>query len=74
MLNLAKTSQNTLRHIPDERNWDGLSRKWLADIIYTVEKVKFEKAIKDAVKARKDRLEVKNNMLVDMRPEFAQAF
>jgi hypothetical protein len=74
MLNLAKTSQNTLRHIPDERDWDGLSRKWLADIIYTVEKVKFEKAIKDAVKARKDRLEVKNNMLVDMRPEFAQAF
>lgn len=74
MLNLAKTSQNTLRHIPDERDWDGLSRKWLADIVYTVEKVKFEKAIKDAVKARKDRLEVKNNMLVDMRPEFAQAF
>ena len=74
MLNLAKTSQNTLRHIPDERDWDGLSRKWLVDIVYTVEKVKFEKAIKDDVKARKDRLEVKDKMLVDMRPEFVQAF
>jgi hypothetical protein len=74
MLELAKTSQNALRHIPDERDWDGLSRKWLADILFTVEKAKFERAIKDAVKARKDRLEVKNDMLVDMRPEFAQAF
>ena len=74
MLDLAKTSQNALRHIPDERDWDGLNRKWLADILYTVERAKFEKTIKDAVKARKDRLEDKNNMLVDMRPEFAQAF
>jgi hypothetical protein len=74
MLTLAKTSQNALRHIPDERDWDGLSRKWVADILYTVEKAKFEKIIKDAVKARKDRLELKNDMLVDMRPEFAQAF
>ena len=74
MLTLAKTSQNALRHIPDERDWDGLSCKWVADILYTVEKAKFEKIIKDAVKARKDRLELKNDMLVDMRPEFAQAF
>jgi hypothetical protein len=74
MLELAKTSQVALRHIPDERDWDGLSRKWLGDILFTVEKAKFEKSIKDAVKARKDRLELKNDMLVDMRPEFAQAF
>ncbi len=71
MVDLAKTSPNALRHIPDERDWDGLSRKWLADILYTVEKAKFEKMIKDAVKARRDRLEEKNDMLVDMRPEFA---
>ena len=71
MLELAKTSKLALRHIPDERDWESISRKWLADILYTVEKAKFEKMIKDAVKARKDRLEEKNNMLVDMRPEFA---
>ena len=33
-----------------------------------------EKLIKDAVKARKERLEEMNNLLVEMRPEFAQAF
>jgi hypothetical protein len=38
MLELAKTSQVALRHIPDERDWEGLSRKWLADILFTVEK------------------------------------
>jgi len=73
MLAVAKTSVNTLKHLPDERDWDGLSRKWLADIIYTVEKAKFEKTVKDAVKKRKERLEEKHNLNVEMRPEFAQA-
>ena len=73
MLELAKASPNALRHIPDERDWDSLSRKWLADILFTVEKQKFERMIKDAVKARKERLEDKHNLNVEMRPEFAQA-
>jgi hypothetical protein len=33
---------------------DGLNRKWLADILYTIERAKLEKVIKDAVKARKE--------------------
>ena len=70
MLALAKNSPNTLRHLPDERDWVGLNRKWVADILYNVEHAKL---IKDAVKARKERLEVKNNLLVEMQPEFAQA-
>ena len=74
MLGLAKTSANALKHLPDERDWDGINRKWLGDIIYTIEKPKLERLIKDAVKARKDRLEEKNYMLVEMRPEFAAAF
>ena len=73
MLELAKTSVAALRHLPDERDWDGLNRKWVADILYTIERAKFEKVIKDAVKARKERLEEKHNLNVEMRPEFAQA-
>jgi hypothetical protein len=73
MLTLAKTSGSALRHLPDERDWDGLNRKWVADILYTVEKAKFERAVKDAVKARRERLEDKHNLNVEMRPEFAQA-
>ena len=74
MLGVAKTSINTLRHLPDERDWEGLNRKWLADIIFTVDRVKFEKMIKDAAKERKTRLEEKRNLVVEMRPEFAQPF
>ncbi len=48
--------------------------QWVADILFTVERAKFEKIIKDTAKARKERLEEKNNLLVEMRPEFAQAF
>ena len=73
MLELAKTFVAGLRHLPDERDWDGLNCKWMADILYTIERAKFEKVIKDAVKARKERLEEKHNLNVEMRPEFAQA-
>ncbi len=74
MLDLAKSSANALKHLPDERDWDGLNRKWVADILFTVEKGKFERTIRDAIKARKERLEEKNNLMVEMRPEFAAAF
>ena len=70
MLELAKTSAAALRHLPDELDWDDLNRKLVADIIYTVERAKFEKVIKDAVKAPKERLEEKHNLNVEMRPEF----
>ncbi len=74
MLELAKTCPNSLKYIPDERDWDHMDRKWLCDILFTTEKAKFERMIKDAVKARKERLEKNNDLLVEMRPEFAAAF
>ena len=74
MLEFAKASQAVKRHLPDERDWDHMDRKWLSDILYTLEKNKFDRIIKDAVKARKDRLEDKNNLNISIRPEFAAAF
>ena len=74
MLDLAKTKPATLRHLPDERDWDHMDRKWLADMLNTVDKANFERMVKDAVKARKERLEDKHNLNVSIRPEFAQAF
>ena len=55
MLELAKTSPNAIKYLPEERDWDELNRKWVADIFFTVERAKFEKIIKDAVKARKEK-------------------
>jgi hypothetical protein len=51
-----------------------MDRKWLSDILNTVDRAKFEKMVKDAAKERKTRLEEKRNLVVEMRPEFAQAF
>ena len=51
-----------------------MDRKWLADVINSVDKANFERMVKDAVKARKERLEDKHNLNVSIRPEFAQAF
>ena len=71
MLDFARGRQAVLRHLPDERDSDHMDRKWLSDILFTVEKAAFDRMIKDAVKARRDRLEDKNNLNVSMRPEFA---
>jgi uncharacterized membrane protein len=51
-----------------------MDRKWLADVLYSVDRNKFEKMIRDAIKERKERLEEKRNLMIDMRPEFAAAF
>ena len=48
--------------------------KWLADVLNSTDKANFERMIKAAVKARKERLEDKNNLNVSVRPEFALAF
>jgi hypothetical protein len=71
MLEFAKQRPNVLRHLPDERDWDHMDRKWLSDILFTTDKANFEAMIKRAVKARKERLEDKNNLNVSIRPEFA---
>ncbi len=46
----------------------------MADVLYSVDRNKFEKMIRDAIKERKERLEEKRNLMIDMRPEFAAAF
>ncbi len=74
MLEFAKKRAGIMKHLPDERDWDHMDRKWLSDIIYTTAKADFERIIADAVKARKERLEEKNGLSIHMRPEFAQAF
>jgi len=74
MLESSKGKAAVLRHLPDERDWDHIDRKWLADVLNSTDKANFERMIKAAVKARKERLEDKNNLNVSVRPEFAKAF
>jgi hypothetical protein len=74
MLDFAREKPAVLRHLPDERDWDHIDRKWLTDVLFTIEKANFDRMVKAAVKSRRERLEDKHNLNVSMRPEFAQAF
>ncbi len=74
MLESTRGKQSVLRHLPDERDWDRIDRKWLGDVIFTIDRANFDRMIKKAVKERRERLEDKHNLNISMRPEFAQAF
>jgi hypothetical protein len=63
-----------LRHIPDERDWVHMDRKGICDVLFTLDRNNFQTFINLAIKKRKEKLEESRNLLVDMRPEFAQAF
>ena len=47
-----------------------MDRKWLSNVMNTVDRQGFEKMLKDAARERKARLEDKRNLVVEMRPEF----
>lgn len=73
VLNFAKKSNAVLKHLPDERDWVHMDRKWICDVVYTLDKAGFQALINKAIKERKERLEEKRNLVVSMRPEFAAA-
>jgi hypothetical protein len=57
MLAFAKPKQALMSHLPDERDWVHIDRKWVADIIFTLDKNNFQAFINLAMKKRKERLE-----------------
>ena len=59
-----------MKFLPDKRDWDHMDRKWLSDVMNTVDRQRFEKMVKDAAREMKARLEDKRNLVVEMRPEF----
>ena len=73
ILQVFRASPNLLKYLPDERDWVNLDRKWLCDVLYTLDKANFQAIIDKAIKARKERLSASKNLLIEMRPEFAQA-
>ncbi len=37
MPELAEKHPNTMKFLPDKRDWDHMDRKWLSDVIYLVD-------------------------------------
>ena len=69
----ARTKANLMKFLPDEVDWHHLDKKWVCDILYTGDQAGIQEMINRAMKARKSKLERSQNLLIEMRPEFAEA-
>lgn len=36
-LTLARQKQNISKYLPDEKDWHHLDKKWLCDVVYTID-------------------------------------
>jgi hypothetical protein len=51
-----------LKHfVPNLKDWVHVDRKWLCDIIYTIDTANFQKHIDECLKKRRKSTEVKKN-------------
>ena len=72
-LDYARNKSHLLEYLPVAKNWLHLDKKWICDQLYTRDTEGVQKMIDDAMKVRKQKLEEKQDLLVDVRPEFAAA-
>ena len=56
-LNYAKKNQTLLKHLPDESGWNHHDKKWICDVLYTLDEPGIKGMINRAMEARKDKLE-----------------
>jgi hypothetical protein len=59
--------------VPDLTDWVHLDRKWLCDVLYTLDTESFQKYIEKSLAARRKVVEVKAKEMVGIRAEFAVA-
>lgn len=72
-LQYAKKKPELLKYLPNENDWLHLDRKWICDVLYTLDTEGIQEMIDKAMKKRRERLEVSQNTVVEMRPEFVAA-
>ena len=69
----ARAKPTLLKYIPDEGDWHHLDKKWLCDVLYTMDTNGVQSLITIAMNARRHKLEKTQGQLVEMRPEFVEA-
>jgi hypothetical protein len=73
ILEFALQSKPVQRHVPDLEDWVHVDRKWLCDMLYTLDTDSFQRLIVKSLAARRKVVEVKAKEMVGIRAEFAQA-
>ena len=70
---MVKDYPNIMQFLPDEKEIHLLPRQWIANVIYTVVGQDFEDWVNKHIKARHEKYADKNNLMINMDPEIAEA-
>ena len=62
-----------LQYLPDPRDWVHNDKKWVCDVLYTLDAKGIQDMINGCMETRKIKVELSKHLNVNMRPEFAQA-
>ena len=60
-----------LKYLPDTRDWVHIDKKWLCDVMYTLDPGSIQQMINDSMETRKVKVELSRHLNISMRPEFA---
>ena len=72
-LEYARADPSLLKYLPDPRDWVHIDKKWVCDILYTLDSKGIQEIIDGCMETRKIKVELSKHLNVNMRPEFAQA-
>ena len=72
-LEYAKTKPALLRHMPDPRDWVHIDKKWVCDVLYTLDPEGVQGMIDGCLETRRVKNDLSKHLNVNMRPEFAKA-
>ncbi|KEJ82644.1 hypothetical protein OXYTRIMIC_300 [Oxytricha trifallax] len=72
-LGYAQQKHSLLKFLPDQCDWLHLDKKWICDILMSLDNDGINSIIYEAKQKRRERLDQTQNLIVNMIPEFAQA-
>ena len=70
-LEYAKNKQGMLNFLPDPRDWVHIDKKWVCDVLYTLDPQGIQDMINSCMETREIKVELSKHLNVNMRPEFA---
>jgi hypothetical protein len=60
-------------YFPDLKDWVHVDRKWLCDVLYTLDTKKFDEFVNECIKKKQKKNEDNKGLVVGIRSEFAEA-
>jgi hypothetical protein len=73
LLKFIETIKNASTYFPDVRDWMHVDRKWLCDVLYSLDADGFDKFVRKCLDDKRKRTETVKGLVVPIRAEFAEA-